>query len=265
MDGDNNNNNNNNDSTRRTLDPEQLDHNRKSQRRVQFAAFDDTAVVRAPSDVLEGSYKPQEHCVQALLSVIDVIEELFPQALGGMMETTTTTATTTTTTIVMDIIAYLDTEFLRMEHDTICVESILAMNHQSIPIRRIEKAAIAYSKDLLSLINPDGHWRNRVYATACATNADGGYDFDSDDDDDDDNVNNDGTDNDNDIKLRLFISALKNTSIIVPIRLDRLGFEFQIVAICYQPSRYISHTFLTYFSHIPFSHIPFFHSHTTLT
>merc|ERR1719491_1857538 len=111
-----------------------------------------------------------------------------------MMETTTTTATTTTTTIVMDIIAYLDTEFLRMEHDTICVESILAMNHQSIPIRRIEKAAIVYSKDLLSLFNPVGHWRNRVYATACATNADGGYDFDSDDndddDDDDDNVNN---------------------------------------------------------------------------
>jgi len=39
--------------------------------------------VRAPSDVLEGSYKPQEHGVQALLSVIAVIEELFPQASGG--------------------------------------------------------------------------------------------------------------------------------------------------------------------------------------
>jgi len=77
------NNNNNSTCTRRTLDPEQLDQNYKSPRQVQFEAFDDTAVVRVPSDVLEGSYKPQENCVQASLAVIDVIEEVFPHTSGA--------------------------------------------------------------------------------------------------------------------------------------------------------------------------------------
>ncbi|OEU10946.1 hypothetical protein FRACYDRAFT_246821 [Fragilariopsis cylindrus CCMP1102] len=164
----------------------QQDNIKTHTRRVQFAAFDGTAVVRGPSDVLEGSYKPQENCVQALVDVLDVVEKLFPQASGARVHAVTTeetiiTATTTATptapgsrsptVILQDLTSYLDSEFLSNGHDTICVESIMEMNHQSIPIRRIEKAAIAYSRDLHSLINPNGKIIRKIFAIACATNA----------------------------------------------------------------------------------------------
>ena len=153
---------------------------RKSQRRVQFAAFDETAVVRAPVDVLEGSYKPQEKCVHALLAVLEAVAELFPTAAGGSMSTTTTTTTTAATTILRDIITYLDTEFVALKHDKLCVESMYEMNEQSIPIRRIEKAAIAYSKSFTSLLDPLGRLVPQTYAMACATTINGGHDFGSD-------------------------------------------------------------------------------------
>ena len=197
-------------------------------RRVQFAAFDGTAVVRGPSDVLEGSYKPQESCVQALKDVLDVVEVLFPQASGARVHAVTTeetiiTATTTPTAtahgsrsptvILQDLTSYLDNEFLSNGHDTICVESIMEMNHQSIPIRRIEKAAIAYSKDLQSLINPNGKFIRKVFAVACATNAEGGHDFDDiEDDNDDDDDDADNADAVGNVDTR--------TTIIVPIRTE---------------------------------------------
>jgi hypothetical protein len=205
----------------------QQDNIKTHTRRVQFAAFDGTAVVRGPSDVLEGSYKPQENCVQALVDVLDVVEKLFPQASGARVHAVTTeetiiTATTTATptahgsrsptVILQDLTSYLDSEFLSNGHDTICVESIMEMNHQSIPIRRIEKAAIAYSRDLHSLINPNGKIIRKIFAIACATNAEGGHDFDDIEDDNDDDVDDDADNAD----------AVGNvdtrTTIIVPIR-----------------------------------------------
>jgi hypothetical protein len=160
--------------------------------------------------------------------VLDVVEELFPQASGVQHDVVTTTeettitvtptptatATTTTATngsrsptvILQDIISYLDNEFLLNGHDTTCVESIMEMNYQSIPIRRIEKAAIAYSRDLQSLINPNGKFIKKTFAIACAKNADGGHDFDDDNnaDADSDAVGNVDT----------------STTIIVPIRTE---------------------------------------------
>jgi hypothetical protein len=145
--------------------------NRK--RRVQFAAFDDTAVIRAPSDVLEGSYKPQENCVNALLSVLDAVENIFPKAstsspTPSQPEIEAQSTTSDATAIVRDFIFYLDNEFISQCHDTICVESLMSIEKQNIPVGRVEKAAVAYSRELNSLINPKGKTMKRHLAVALA-------------------------------------------------------------------------------------------------
>eukprot|EP00536_Pseudo-nitzschia_multiseries_P001449 jgi/Psemu1/63152/estExt_Genemark1.C_180165 len=167
-----------------TNDTNHYEHLRR--RRVQFAAFDDTAVVRAPSDVLEGSYKPQQNCVEALLSVLDVAEELFPQAVpvsGSVSESESELNGASATCVVRDFVSYLETEFLPQCHDTICVESLMAIEKQNIPIGRIEKAAIAYSRDLCSLLNPEGKAVRKTIAVVTPREAnDGDCDGDGDGD-----------------------------------------------------------------------------------
>ncbi len=146
--------------------------NRK-RRRVQFAAFDDKAVVRAPSDVLEGSYKPQENCIKALLSVLNAAEELFPHAVSTSQKPSTLDITdrspfSNAVAIVHDFIFYLNEEFIPQCHDTICVESLMTIEKQNIPIERVQKAAFVYSRDLDSLINPEGKTIKQLHAFALA-------------------------------------------------------------------------------------------------
>jgi hypothetical protein len=159
---------------------EQNNHHRK--KRVQFAAFDGYAVVRGPSDVIEGSYKPQDNCVKALMSVLNAVEEIFPKATSpshtrsappdiedqSASSAATATATATATAIVCDFIFYLDNEFIPQCHDTICVESLMAIENQNIPIGRVEKAAFAYSRDLDSLIHPKGTMTQQLLAVVHA-------------------------------------------------------------------------------------------------
>lgn len=146
--------------------------NRK-RRRVQFAAFDDKAVVRAPSDVLEGSYKPQENCIKALMSVLNAAEELFPEAVStsqksSIRDTANKSPFSDAVAIVSDFIFYLNKEFIPQCHDTICVESLMTIEKQNIPIERVQKAASVYARDLDSLINPEGKTVKQLHAFALA-------------------------------------------------------------------------------------------------
>ncbi|VEU42230.1 unnamed protein product [Pseudo-nitzschia multistriata] len=129
------------------------EHQRK--RRVQFAAFDDSAVVRAPSDVLEGSYKPQDDCITALTDLLDVVEELFPRAICSASSLPKSKYCAASRS-VRDFVFYLNNEFRSQHHDKICAKSLIAIENQNIPIERIQKAANAYSRDLNSLLHPEG-------------------------------------------------------------------------------------------------------------
>jgi hypothetical protein len=145
-------------------------------KRVQFAAFDDMAVVRAPSDVIEGSYKPQDNCVKALISVLKAVEGIFPKAISPSytpsapqdLKDQSTSSAANATVIVRDFIFYLDNEFIPQCHDTICVESLMTIENQNIPIGRVEKAALAYSRDLESLIHPKGTMTKQLLAVVHA-------------------------------------------------------------------------------------------------
>jgi len=70
------------------------------------------------------------------------------------------------TAVVRDLIFYLENEFKLQCHDTICVESLLAMERQNIPVERVVKAANVYSKELKSLIDPKGERRKQLLALA---------------------------------------------------------------------------------------------------
>ena len=150
-------------------------------RRVQFAAFDDKAVVRAPSDVLEGSYKPQENCIEALMSVLNAAEESFPEAVStsqkpSIRDTADKSPFSDAVAIVSDFIFYLNKEFIPQCHDTICVESLMTVEKQKIPIERVQKAASVYSRDLDALINPEGRTVKQLYAFALANDVKPKYD-----------------------------------------------------------------------------------------
>ncbi len=143
----------------------------RKRRRVQFAAFDDKTVVRAPSDVLEGSYKPQENFMKALMAVLNAAEELFPNAVStsqtpSILEMTDSSLSSDAAAVVSDFIFYLDKEFIPQCHDTICVESLMAIEKQNIPVIRVQKAAYASSQNLNTLINPKGDTIKRLYASA---------------------------------------------------------------------------------------------------
>lgn len=158
----------------RTLSDSQDDEHHFRKRRVQFAAFDDTAVVRAPCDVLEGSHKPQDNCIKALISVLDVVEKLFPRAISSssFAPSLSEARDCSASNVVRDFIFYLDNEFIPQCHDTVCVESLMAIGNQNIPIGRIEKAAIAYSKDLKSLLHPRGKIIKKTVADIVEQRAD---------------------------------------------------------------------------------------------
>ena len=142
-------------------------------RRIQFAAFDDMAVVRAASDVLEDSQKPLENCTKALASLLNAVGEIFPKAISCTPTQLTQdiadqSPSSDATSIVCDFIFYLSKEFIPQCHDTICVESLMTIEKQNIPVLRVQKAATIYSRDLDSLINPKGKTTKHLLATTNA-------------------------------------------------------------------------------------------------
>jgi hypothetical protein len=162
-----------------------------SVRRVHFAAFDGSTLM-PPSDVTEGSYKPQAKCIEKLTNVLDAIRALDWASTTTSNSTKILSSDTTTTSpaaavtegattksdvfsILLDIVAYLDEDFRMYYHDAACALSIISPGPGSstgttksssssssssttslrrvlYPSSRIEKAAAVYSRDLESLI-----------------------------------------------------------------------------------------------------------------
>ena len=138
--------------------------------RIQFA----TSVVRAPSDVLEDSQKPQEQYIQALFSLLDAVKEVFPKAISSFptklsRDGTDQLVSDEAADIVNDFIFYLKNEFISQFHDTICVESLMAIEKQNIPVLRVQKAATTHARDLESVINPKGQVLKQLLASTNPT------------------------------------------------------------------------------------------------
>jgi hypothetical protein len=143
------------------LSPSSSDHR---QRKVHFASFDGSSLC-PPSDVTEGSYKPQQVCVQRLDSVLKSIQQ---------MKQEDTADPAAWTVVLQDIVRYLDHDFRLYYHDKVCAQSISINNpggtpknsiiisttlssSSTYPTSRIEKAAAVYSRDLESLIEQYNH------------------------------------------------------------------------------------------------------------
>ena len=143
--------------------PSSADHR---QRKVHFASFDGSSLC-PPSDVTEGSYKPQQVCIQHLDSILSSIQQM------------KNNDESTWTVVLQDIVQYLDHDFRLYYHDKVCAQSISVNNNaggggsttttknsiisttlassSTYPTRRIEKAAAVYSRDLESLIEQHNH------------------------------------------------------------------------------------------------------------